>query len=260
MRIQSAAPVLIHTIVDGELFDTEFVSAALRGVTWFANSRSFTENGLEPKRMHADTNMVGNGGHLAAGYSMTVRRVRVVVSAGKSDYEILRKTSLELDLGAEQGVEAIQVEKAMAPRGAELSCAREILPSMAFGVSLRRIPEGLAGRCQVRVSLLGPVRVPGNDDLGVRLAIRHYSRVPHPTEAPRFWLVIHEGCKREFDETWGGKPITRRAWDRLRLMELDEQDPLGRLYRRPDPRRAVWCTRCEKKIAQGDRVVGVEVV
>jgi hypothetical protein len=265
VRIQPVAPIYFHTVEDGEIFDTEILSCSLSSVAWFANPQQFTENGAGPKSMKVDTNLVGLGNCLARGYSMTARRLAVQIEgAPMSDFELLKNMRLDLDLAGERSVESIRIGLALAPNGALLAKAWEIAELECFNVSLRfpSLPNGLTARPRMRVALLGPIRVPiesSGDGSDVKRAEEFYGRSKPAKEPALAWLLVHEGCARPGEKTWERGAITRRAWDSERARDLDAIDPQRKIYKRRDPRRAWWCTRCGEKVTKIDLVVGVEV-
>lgn len=259
MRIQPVAPVHAHTVEDGEVFDTEFVSSSLSSLVWFANPRQFTENDAGTKAMKVDTNLVGMGSCLARGHGMTARRIAVeITGAGKKDLDLLRRTRLELDLGGARAVESVSVGAARAPNGIALSRPHEIAELELFNVALRSVPQGLSGRVRMRVAILGPIRVPIEPGGDTKRAEEFYGR---PKKEPTvMWLLVHEGCVKPGEKTWGRGETTRRGWQAEQNRELEAADPQRKTRKSRDPRKAWWCSRCGQRVRREDRVVGVEVI
>jgi len=262
MRIPPIEPIHFHTIEDGEIFDTEILSSSLSSLAWFANTRQFTENGAGFKAMKVDTNLVGMGSCLARGHSMTARRLAVQIEgAPMADFELLKNMQLELDLSGRRGVESIRIGLALAPNGAPLAKVREIAELECFGASLRfpSLPNGLTARPRMRVALLGPIRVPIEPGGDKKRSEEFYGRARPVKEPALMWLLVHEGCTRPDEKTWSRGETTRQAWQSEQERELDRIDPQRTTYKRPNPRKAWWCTRCGEKVRREDRVVGVEV-
>lgn len=250
------------TIIDGALYDVESIcKPALSRYVFFQNTRTFLHGpGMKEHRKH--TNILGHGGSLPRGYSITAHTIMLELEgASAEDVKDVERAEVQLLLAPGVPVETMSGAEALQPNGARLKRSHDIIDLQRFGVSVQwpASPPIRGETFSMKVLLLGTVRVPvvdGLPDMRARLMETYGRKRQKEVDFALLW--IHADCLKDGEAVFEG-PLTRRAREAIKVKSLDLRGAPSNHPGR-NTRKAWWCNRCHDKVKQSDQVVAVRAM